>query len=219
MRVAGQVVLAHEVRKPLQSFRRSHPDRFQVDVLQYLLADGFVATPAARGNRDQAVGGIDAREEIRVSGLDGIPARADKVDVTGRVVKVAEGNEVHRTHVGVAVRVRIVLEPVDESRALREFVKDFAVVPLLILLDEADGIAGKGVVTRSFERIRIVEGVATEKPGVLRAADIARRSVTRHEPAAEPRITNIGLIQRNARPRVGEIHAVIGRFHLDSAGH
>src|SRR5437867_2073638 len=70
----------------------------------------------------------------------------------------------------MAIGIRILVEPVNQSGALRELVKDFAGALLLIFLDEADRVECQVVVTRRLQGPGVVERVPSEEPRELRPA-------------------------------------------------
>src|SRR5207302_9540819 len=91
--------------------------------------------------------------------------------------------------------------PVYKMRALRNFMRDLAILPL-ILADECQRSVCIGKIARCVEREGSPERIAPEKPRKSRPLALARSAVSRHQPCAQVRIVDHSLQHAHARPIV-----------------
>src|SRR5256884_519939 len=117
---------------------------------------------------------------------------------------------------GGGVGIRIALEPVDKSGALRNFVRDLAVVALEFA-DECQSGTHRGKIAGGVQGERGPEGIAAEKPGEARALGLARSAVAGNKPGAEIRIADPSLELADARPIVSLLQLRVGKLKADRA--
>src|SRR5437588_11818068 len=126
-------------------------------------------------------------------------------------------DEVQRRGVGGSVGIRIVLEPVHEIRALRNFVRDFAVFALEFA-DEGERGARSGKIAGSVQRKRSPEGIAAEKPPEARALARAGSAIAGDEAGAEIGIGDEALEPADAPPVVSLLELRVRQSEADGAG-
>src|SRR5438876_7578787 len=129
---------------------------------------------------------------------------------------IVHGNEVEWRGIGGGVGIRIALEPVDKSGALRNFVRDLAVVALEFA-DECQSGTYRGKIAGGVQGERGPEGIAAEKPGEARALGLARSAVAGNKPGAEIRIADPSLELADARPIVSLLQLRVGKLKADRA--
>ena len=123
---------------------------------------------------------IGGTQEL-VSLPQAVPFLARKVDVAAATHIIVRRDDVERRSVGGGVAVGIVLEPIHETRALRNFVGNFAVVALE-LGDEFERRASGGEIADGVQRERSPEGIAAKEPGKARTLAGARGAVSGDQP-------------------------------------
>src|SRR3981081_2043855 len=128
-----------------------------------------------------------------------VPFLARKVEVAAARDVIVRRDDVERRGVGGGVAIRIVLEPIHETCALRNFVRDLAVVALE-LGNELEGGAGGGEVADGVERERSPERIAAKEPGIAGTLAGARGSVSCDQAGAEVGIGDQSLYCAYARP-------------------
>src|SRR5260370_22860786 len=92
-----------------------------------------------------------------------LPFFPRKSGVTALRNIVIHRDEVERSCIGGSVRVGIILKPIHKICALRNFVRDLAIIALQ-LPDEVDPSAGIGNISRGIERQGGPERIAPDKP-------------------------------------------------------
>src|SRR2546429_3314007 len=145
-----------------------------------------------------------------------VPFLARKVEVAAARDVIVHRDNVDRRGVGGGVAVRIVLEPIHETCALRDFVRNLAVVALE-LGDELEGGASGGKVADGVERERCPEGIAAEEPGKPGTLAGARRSVPGDQASAEVGIGDQSLDSADARPVVSLLELRVRKSDVERA--
>src|SRR6267378_1071706 len=95
-------------------------------------------------------------------------------------------DDVEWSCVGRGVGIGITFEPVHEVRALRNFVRNFAVFAL-VFANERERGARAGKIPSSVEREGSPEGIAPEEPRKSRALALTRSAVSRYKSCAQVR--------------------------------
>src|SRR5580700_8543096 len=147
--------------------------------------DPTVAESEVLGKVLRVVGGT--HELIRLP--QAVPFLAGKVEVAAARDVIVCRDEVERRGVGRGVAIGIVLEPIYETCALRDFVRNLAVVALELGNELESGTSG-GKVADGVERERCPERIAAEEPGKAGTLAGARRSVSGDQPCTEVGIGN-----------------------------
>src|SRR5271165_681427 len=92
---------------------------------------------------------------------------------------------------------------------------DHSCLLILILDDELELVARPGIFTGGKQRIGSDQPVAPEEPVILGAPRVPRRTVARHDAAANPRVTHPRLIESDLCPRQCPIYVLIGSVNQE----
>ncbi len=130
-----------------------------------------------------------------------VPLSFGEIDIAALRDVIVHRDDVKRSRIRRRVAVLKLLEPIDETRRLRNLVRDFSVVTLEFA-DEIDCSSRVGEIADGIQRERSPHRVAAKKPCVSWPRALTRCSVTRDQSGSEIWIRDHALQHADARPVV-----------------
>src|SRR5712672_1065025 len=137
-----------------------------------------------------------------------------ETDVAALGCVVVHGDDVERSGVRRSIAVRKILEPRNERRGLRDFVRYLSVFAL-IFADELERRARGSEIARGVKRERSPQRIAPEEPSETWTLAFARSAVASHQARAEERTVHDSLQHADARPVVGLLDLRVRQFHAE----